>query len=174
MTYFDFIKESMNLLNDNGYTFIGQSVCFPGTGLYHTIKHIDNKNKVELPVFEDVQVGMSIGMALKGMKVCSIFPRMDFIILAVNQIVNHLDKMEIMSDGQFKPKIIIRTAIGSVKPLFPGYQHNQDHTEAFKSMCTNIDVVKLENKEMILPAYQAALNSEKSTILVELPDLYNS
>jgi pyruvate/2-oxoglutarate/acetoin dehydrogenase E1 component len=89
-------------------------------------------------------------------------------------MVNHLDKMEEMSSGQFKPKVIIRTAIGSVKPLFPGPQHCQDHTEAIKMMLKNIDVVKLNSAKDVFPAYKKALESDKSTLLVEIPDLYES
>ena len=79
-----------------------------------------------------------------------------------------------MSEGEFKPRVIIRTAIGSIKPLFPGAQHIQDHTDALRLMCKNIDVIKLENKEDIIPEYTKALKKDKSTILVELPDLYES
>ena len=49
-------------------------------------------------------------------------------ILAMNQLVNHLDKMQVMSEGLFKPKVIIRVAIGSKKPLNGGVQHTQNYT----------------------------------------------
>ena len=175
MKYKDELIRAMKMLGEQENTvFIGQSVKWKGTGLYWTVKDVPEEKKIELPVFEDVQMGMSIGMALEGLIPISIYPRWDFLILAANQLVNHLDKMEEMSDGQFKPKIIIRTAVGSVTPLFPGPQHSNDHTEAFKQMCKNVDIVKLEKKEDIMPAYEKALASERSTILVEVPDLYES
>ena len=37
-----------------------------------------------------------------------------------------------MSQGQFKTKVIIRTSIGSQRPLHPQHQHIGDFTEAFK------------------------------------------
>ena len=175
MTYQEEIIKAMHLLAEHPNTlFLGQSVKWPGTGLYHTIKDIPDNKKIELPVLEDIQMGISIGLSLEGFIPISIYPRWDFLILATNQLVNHLDKMEQMSDGQFKSKVIIRTAIGSIKPLFPGPQHMQDHTEAFKLMCKNINIVKLTSKEMIIPEYEKALYSDKSTILVEEPDLYNT
>jgi len=175
MKYKDEIIKAMNWLAEDSRTiFIGQSVKWKGTGLYWTVEQIPDEKKVELPVFEDIQMGMSIGMALNGLIPISIFPRMDFLVLAFNQLVNHLDKFEEMSDGQFKPKVIIRTAIGSVKPLFPGPQHTQDYEEALKLMCGNINIVKLSNKSMILKEYKKAFRSAKSTLLIEVPDLYES
>lgn len=176
MTYLDEIKKAMNWLSEQPDTYvIGQSVKWKGTGLYWTLKDTwPEERRIELPVFEDIQMGMTIGMALEGIVPVSIFPRIDFMILALNQLVNHLDKFPEMSDNQFRPKIIIRTAIGSVKPLFPGPQHNQDHTEAFKKMFSFVDIHKLMKKEDIMKAYQDAYNSDRSTILVEVPDLYNT
>jgi len=172
-TYKDKIIEAMKWLGEQENTiFLGQSVKWPGTGLYHTIKDIPDEKKIELPVAEDMQMGMSTGLALGGYTPISIYPRFDFLILACNQLVNHLDKMDEMSDGQFKPKVIIRTAVGSQKPLFPGPQHMQDHTIALDCMLENVNVIRLEKDVDILEAYQDAYNSEGSTILVEIPDYY--
>lgn len=174
MKYLDCIKQSMDLLYQNNYYFIGQSVLFPGTGLYHTIKHLPEDRKLELPIFEDIQAGISIGMSLENFKVCCIYPRFDFLVIALNEILTHLDRLEELSNGDFKPRVIIRTAIGSVKPLFPGVQHNSDYTAALKLMVTNIDVIKLVNPSDIFYSYQQALTSSRSTVLIEIPDLYES
>lgn len=175
MTYVEEISKAMKLLAEDERTVIlGQSVKWKGTGLFWTLEGtFPMERRIELPIFEDVQMGMSIGMALEGFIPVSLYPRLDFLILALNEMINHLDKMEAMSDGQFKPKVIIRSAIGSVKPLFPGYQHNQDHSEAIKKMCTNIDVVVLDKPSEIVPAYKKALQSERSTLLIEIPDKYH-
>ena len=173
MTYFDEIKRTMEILaKDDRVIFIGQSIAYTGTSMYGTVEHVPKEKKIELPVFEDVQMGISTGLALEGYIPISIYPRMDFLVLAFNQLITHLDKIEQMSDGQFKPKVIIRTAIGSVKPLFPGPQHCQDYTEQLKIMLKNINVVKLEKSTDILFQYTKALESEKSTILIEIPDKY--
>ena len=75
-----------------------------------------------------------------------------------------------MSSGRFKPKVIIRTAIGATRPLYPGAQHCQDHTIALQRLLTNIDVVALVHTEDIVPAYKHALESEKSSILIEIAE----
>lgn len=173
MKYKDCIIEAMKMLGEDKRTiFLGQSTKYKGTGLFWTLKKVPMEKRIELPIMEDVQLGISIGLSLEGYIPISIYPRMDFLILAVNELVNHLDKMEEMSDGQFTPKIIIRTAVGSIKPLFPGPQHQQDHTEALKKILTNVNVVKLEKAEDILNEYKKALESDKSTLLIEVPDKY--
>ena len=119
-------------------------------------------------------MGMSVGLCLQGYTPITIYPRMDFLLLATNQLVNHLDKMPIITFGEFVPKVIIRVAIGSSTPLFPGVQHCSDYTEGLKNMLTNVDVISLEKPSQILPSYQLAYSrtDKKSTILVERPDLF--
>ena len=122
MKYFDELKRTMEWLsNQQNTVFIGQAVEVPGTAMFNTLKDIDIKKRIEVPVFEDTQLGMSIGMSLTGKRVISIFPRWNFLLCATNQLVNHLDKLPIMSEGKITPSIIIRTAVGSERPLFPGH-----------------------------------------------------
>lgn len=174
LNYKDELQKATNLLGENGYVFFGQNMIFGGTSMYHMVKHLPETQRIELPVFEEVQMGMSLGMSLEGIKVCSIFPRFDFLICGINELVNHIDKVRLMSDGQFKTKgLIIRTAVGSTAPLMPGEQHCQDYTEALKLMCKDVKIVKLESAEQIVPAYKEAMESDVPTILVELPDKYN-
>lgn len=174
MTYLEEIKKSMKLLADNGYYIIGQNTRYGGTSMFHTLKDFPDEMKIELPVFEDIQAGIATGMTLEGLKVCSIYPRFDFFILAINQIINHLDKAKEMSDGQFNPNPIFRVCVGSVKPMMPGPQHSNNYTEAIKSMVTNIDVVELLKAEDVYPAYEKAVTSNRATILIEHSDLYNA
>ena len=174
MKYFDELKRSMEMLAEHPKTlFLGQAVKYAGTGMTNTLKDVSNEKKLELPVCEDLQMGMTNGIALAGKIPVSIFPRWNFLLLGTNQIVNHLDKFPMISD--FKTKAIIRTGVGSVRPLHPHHQHTGDYTEAFSSMCKNIEVIRLDEPEDIFPAYTKALLREdgKSTILVEWGDYYN-
>ena len=173
MNYRDEVVKAMDLLAREEKTiFLGQSIAYPGHVMYGTLENVPMSKRIELPVFEEVQMGMSIGLSLEGYIPISIFPRIDFLIIATNQLVNHLDKIEEMSHGQFKPKVIVRTMVGSIKPLYPGPQHCQDHTEALRCLLTNVDVVKLTESKDVVPAYRRALKSEKSSVLIEMADLY--
>jgi pyruvate/2-oxoglutarate/acetoin dehydrogenase E1 component len=111
-------------------------------------------------------------MAINGMIPVSVVPRWNFLLAATDQIVNHLDKMKLMSDGKCSPKVIIRVAVGSETPIDPQDQHRGNFSEAFRLMCKTIDVVELKTVEDIMPAYQKAYNRTDgiSTILVEFPD----
>jgi len=113
---------------------------------------------------------VSTGMAINGLVPVSVVPRWNFLLCATDQIVNHLDKMDSMSDGRCRPKVIIRVAKGSENPVDPQDQHKGNFSDAFRLMCKNIDIVELHEPEDILPAYQKAFSSTRSTILVEFPD----
>ena len=73
------------------------------------------------------------------------------------------------------PKIIIRTGIGSQRPLHPQFQHIGDFSEAIQKMCTTIDVIQLKEPDDIFPAYEKAFNRKdgRNTLVVEFGDYYN-
>lgn len=172
-TYLEQLTEAMTWLGEQPDTlFLGQQVLYPGNAIYTTLAGVPDAKKVELPVAEDMQLGMTIGLALDGYVPVSIFPRMDFLMLAMNQLANHLDKIRQMSHGEFNPKVIIRTAIGATTPLYPGPQHCSDYTEGLDAMLSNVSVVKMTDAADILPSYLGAYASQTSRILVEVADLY--
>ena len=176
MKYKDELIRAMEWLAEKKDTiFIGQSVKYSGNAIFNTLKTIADDKKIEVPVFEELQMGLSTGMALEGYVPITCFPRFDFLILACNQLVNHLDKIKIMSKGKMKPRVIIRTSIGSKKPLDGGVQHTQDHTNAFKNLLTDVHVVLLNEPEEILPTFKEAYTQEdsKSTLIIEWGDYYN-
>jgi pyruvate/2-oxoglutarate/acetoin dehydrogenase E1 component len=176
MAYFDELKRSMDFLATQAETiFIGQAVAVSGTAMSNTLRDVPKEKLLELPVAEEMQMGMTCGMSLAGMIPVSIFPRWNFLLLAVNQLVNHLDKIELMSEGKYRAKAIIRTGIGAERPLHPQHQHVGDYTEAFRLMCPRIHIVRLEEPDQVYPAYRQAFEREdgRSTILVEYGDYYN-
>jgi len=174
MTYKDELTKAMELLSlDERTIFLGQTVAYTGSAIHKTLESIPLERRIELPLIEDAQMGMSIGLALQGYIPISVFPRMDFLIVATNQLVNHLDKIAEMSNYQFNPKVIIRTAIGSTKPLYPGLQHCSDYSKALEIMLSKVKVVKLEKSSQIVPAYKTALEGKDSSLLIEVSDLYS-
>tara|TARA_E500000178_G_C16738899_1_gene625029 strand:+ start:357 stop:617 length:261 start_codon:yes stop_codon:yes gene_type:complete len=67
MKYIDHLVKSMEYLAEDKRTiFIGQSVTYSGNAIFNTLKTIPNKRKLETPVFEETQMGLSIGMAMEG------------------------------------------------------------------------------------------------------------
>ena len=176
MKYFEELKRSMEFLaQDSRAVFIGQAVEVAGTAMSNTLKDVSLAQRLELPVAEEMQMGMSLGMALQGLIPVSIYPRWNFLLLAINQLINHVDKIDAMSNGGYRPKLIIRTGIGSERPLHPQHQHVGDFTDEIQRMCTTLEVIRLEEPEEIFPAYEKALLREdrRNTILVEYGDYYN-
>jgi len=173
--YQEELTRAMTYLGQDYRTlFLGQAVAYPGTAMTGTLSEVPKNKLIEFPVAEEMQLGASIGLALGGYVPVTIYPRWNFLLLAVNQLVGHLDKLKAMSQGGYTPKVIIRTGIGSQRPLHPQHQHVGDYTDAFQLMLTNIEVIRLDEPEQIFPAYEKALTREdgKSTIIVEWGDYY--
>lgn len=150
--------------------FLGQNVAYDGNVMYKHFAGVPMEQRLELPVCEELQMGMSVGLALQGFLPISVYPRMDFIVLAMNQLVNHLDKLPIMSNGQYQPRVIIRTKVGSKHPLDAGPQHTQDHTEALRLMLTTVVVEKITEPNSIMPTYNRAVERPGSTLVIEALD----
>ncbi len=176
MKYFDELKRSMDFLAQDPQTvFMGQAVAVPGTAMSNTLKDVPRDKLIELPVAEEMQMGMTTGMALSGMVPVSIFPRWNFLLCAMSQLISHLDKIDVMSNGRYKAKAIVRTGIGAQRPMHPQHQHVGDFTDALRLMCNSIEVIRLDEPNHIFPAYERALlrDDGRSTIIVEYGDYYN-
>jgi len=174
--YFDELKRAMDYLGEQDNTvFLGQAVEYKGTAMTNTLKDINKEKLIEMPVCEEMQMGITNGLAISGKVPVSIYPRWNFVLLAVNQLINHLDRMPIFTHGEYIPKVIIRTGVGSERPLNPQAQHVGDFTEGFEKMFKNIEIIRLEEPEDIFPAYQKAYTRTdgKSTLLVEYGDFYS-
>jgi pyruvate/2-oxoglutarate/acetoin dehydrogenase E1 component len=172
-SYFDQLCMAMHELSEYSNTvFMGQGVGNPGTTMSDTFKYVPAKQLLEMPVAEDMQMGMAIGMALEGKLPVCVFPRWNFLICAANQLVNHLDRLPLYSG--YRPKVIIRTAVPSVYPFNPGPQHDDDFSRPFRDMLRTVRVIELHRADMIRPAYREAAESDKSTILVEYTDEYKN
>jgi pyruvate/2-oxoglutarate/acetoin dehydrogenase E1 component len=176
MKYFNELKKSMEYLSKKkNIIFIGQAVEVAGTAMSNTLLNVKKNKKIELPVAEEMQMGITTGLMMAGYIPVSIFPRWNFLLLAMNQLVNHLDKFNIMTDGKYNSKAIIRTSIGSKRPLHPQCQHVGDFTSEVKKMCPNVNIVRLDNPKKIFIEYKKAVDAKNniSTILVEYGDYYN-
>ena len=166
MKYFEELKKAMSLLAEHPKTFfIGQAVEYEGTGLFDTMAHLPAEKKLELPVAEYFQTGLANGMAIEGMIPVSTYPRWNFLLMGVDKFIE-------MSNGKLDPKVIIRVAVGSERPVDPQCQHKGNFSEAFRQMTKNIEVIELFEPEDIVPAYEKALNRTDgiNTILVEFGD----
>ena len=80
MKYFDELKRAMTWLGEQPDTFfLGQAVTYAGTAMTNTLTDIDKNKLLEMPVNEDMQMGISFGMSLNGRVPISIFPRWNIV-----------------------------------------------------------------------------------------------
>ena len=65
--YIQKIQETMLFLSKKKKAiFLGQSVKYPGSSIFESLKTVPKNKKIELPVFEDVQMGLTLGLALEN------------------------------------------------------------------------------------------------------------
>ena len=173
--YKDALTNSMTFLGQQNDTiFIGQQILWHGNPMSTTLGNVPKDKMIEVPVMEESQMGMSLGLAMAGSFVITFYPRWDFIICATNQLVNHVDKLNIMSRGTWDSNMIIRLGKGSDKPLDPGHQHRGNYLEEFKILCPHIHFHNLKGWENIEETYKNAYVNGGVNIIVEYPELYYS
>ena len=171
--YKDALRVAMeNFAQDPRARFIGYGVREPGRG-GGTFSGVPKEQCVETPVAENLMVGMAIGMALTGLKPLVYIERADFLLNALDAIVNHLNAMSTISRGEFTPTIILRVVVGnSQKPLFTGPTHTQDFSEALRHM-VKFPVMRLHTADEVVAGYASAITGLKfiSSALFEYKDL---
>lgn len=171
--YKDALSNAMSIISNKPKSiFIGQQILYSGNPMSTTLNGVSKDIMIEVPVMEESQMGMSLGLAMADNLVVTFYPRWDFLISATNQLVNHLDKITLMSDYKFNPHILIRLGKGSDKPLDPGHQHRGNYLEEFKSLCPNIKFYDLKTPNDIEISYEYATNNVGIHCLVEYPELY--
>ena len=174
MKYKDELIRSMKWLGEKDNTlFLGQATAFSGHAISGTLTEVPKDKLIELPVMEEVQMGICTGLSLEGYVPISIYPRFNFMMLAINQLVNHMDKMKEMSKGMLVPKVIVRVAVGAKKPIDGGSQHTQNFTESIKNMLIDTTLVELTEPEQIFDTFVDAYNRDGSTVVVEWGDFYS-
>ena len=105
--YKDALTNSMKFLGEQtNTTFIGQQVLWAGNPMSTTLGEVPKEKMIEVPVMEESQMGMSLGLSMANEFVITFYPRWDFIICAANQLINHVDKLELRSGGKWKKNIL--------------------------------------------------------------------
>ena len=152
--------------------FIGQTVSAGGSYLGATLSGVPESKRIEWPVAEEMQLGVSLGLGLQGFCVISVYPRMDFLLLAISQLVNHVDKIGVMSEGKMRPHLIIRTSIGPKKPLDGGPQHTGNYADAIRRMLTTVKVCEVRTPRLVTEIYRRAYEEKGTWLIVEDGGLY--
>ena len=93
--YFDELKSAMTwLANHEDTLFLGQAVSVPGTAMSTTLQTLAPEKLIELPVAEEMQMGISVGLAIDGFVPISIFPRWNFLLLGMKYWIGILKRRD--------------------------------------------------------------------------------
>jgi len=96
------------------------------------------KRVIDTPLAESGIIGVSIGMALYGLKPVPEIQFMDFVYPAFDQIQSELSKFRYRSGGQFTVPVVIRTPYGGG---IKGSHYHSQSTEAFYIHTPGLKVV---------------------------------
>jgi pyruvate dehydrogenase E1 component beta subunit len=121
------------------------------------------------PLSEDAMTGVAIGAAMAGMRPIHVHIRMDFLMLAMNQLVNIAAKSRYMYGGQVKVPLVVRSMIG--KSWGQGAQHSQGLHSMFMHV-PGLKVVAPSNAHDAKGCLIAAIRDDNPVIFVEHRLLY--
>jgi len=169
LSYKDAVCRAMDELGDLGAIFIGYNVA-KGDAM-GTLRGVSNEQKLETPVAENLMSGLAIGMSFEGLLPVLYFERHDFMLVAMDAIVNHIDKIERISHGEYKVPVIIRAVTADAGPFYSGITHSQDFTEVFKK-AVSFPIYDPKNGTEVLESFQKAISSGKPAMIIERKSLY--
>lgn len=169
VSYKDAMALAMQQLGAAGAVFIGYNTA-RGDAM-GTLKGIPKEQKLETPVAENLMSGLAIGMSFEGFLPVIYFERHDFMLVAMDAIGNHIDKIERISHGEFKVPLIIRAVAADGGPFYSGPTHSQDFTEVLKKL-VSFPVLEPKNGVEVLNAFQGAVESGRPAVIIERKSLY--
>lgn len=121
------------------------------------------------PLSEDAMAGAAVGMALAGLRPIHVHIRMDFVMLAMNQLVNMAAKTHYMFGGQESCPLVVRSIIG--KSWGQGAQHSQG-LYAFFMHVPGLKVVAPSTPYDAKGCLAAAVRDENPVMFIEHRILY--
>lgn len=175
ITYRDAVTIALReALEDERAFLMGQDIGGYGGAFAVTkglLSEYGPKRVRETPIAESVIVGAGIGAAMAGLRPIVEIMTINFTLLALDQIVNHMAKVRYMSGGQLKSPLIIRTVTGGGASV--GATHSQSLEGWFASV-PGLRVAVPATPYDALGLFRYCLQQEDPVIFVEHTLLYSS
>lgn len=152
---------------DPSVIFLAEGVADPSS-VYGTIaglsKHIGPERIIEMPVSENALTGVAIGAAMMGKRPVLSFHRVEFALLAMEQIVNNAAKAHYISRGRHRVPIVIRLVVGR------GWGQGPEHSQSLEAMFALVPGLKV-----LMPTYPrdakgmiiAAVEDDNPVVVIE-------
>ena len=123
----------------------------------------------DTPISESAIVGAAIGAALVGLRPVVEIMTINFLLLGIDQVVNHAAKLRYMSNGQMRVPLVIRTVTGGGAQL--GATHSQSLEGWFASV-PGLKVVTPSDPYDALGLLRTAVADDNPVIFAEHALLY--
>lgn len=175
LTFTQAVREATDqcMAADAGVYVMGLGVTDP-KGIFGTTLGLEEKygpeRVLDMPASENAMTGVAIGSALVGMRPIMAHQRVDFAILALDQIINNAAKWHYMFGGQCGVPIVIRLMIGR------GWGQGPQHSQSLQAIFAHIPGLKVvmpvtphDAKGLMI----AAVEDDNPVILLEHRWLHN-
>ena len=149
MTMSDAIAEatSMAMRRDPTIFVMGVGVDDP-SGLFGTTRQphdeFGDARVFDTPLSENCLTGMCVGAALTGSRPVLVHARVDFLLLTLDQLVNHAAKWSYMSGGALRVPLLVRAVVGR------GWGQAAQHSQSLQSVVAHVPGI-----EVIMPSTPA-------------------
>lgn len=128
------------------------------------VKKFGPARAFDVPISENMLTGAAIGAAMNGMRPILVHARMDFLMLTMDQLVNHAAKWRYMSGGKLATPIVVRVVVGK------GWGQAAQHSQNLHALLAHVPGINVAAPSC---AYDAkgllaeALSIDTPTIFVE-------
>lgn len=143
------IREGLEhaAVQDPSVIFLAEGVADPSS-VYGTLakigERIGHERMIEMPVAENALCGVAIGAAMMGKRPVISFHRVEFALLAMEQIINNAAKAHYVSNGRHKVPILLRLIVGR------GWGQGPEHSQSLETMFAAVPGLKV-----IMPLFPA-------------------
>lgn len=175
LSYAQAIREAhaQLLASDPRVFVIGQGLWSPwyaGTSLEDIDKEFGRDRILDSPVCENATTGAAVGAAIAGMRPIVFHPRMDFMLLAVDPIVNQAANWSYMFAGQVSVPVVIRCVVNR------GGEQAAQHSQALQAFFMHVPGIKVVMPSTPYDAkglLMAAVNDGNPVMYIDDRWLYN-
>jgi pyruvate dehydrogenase E1 component beta subunit len=174
-TYLEAIRAGLReeMSRDASVYLFGEDVALGGPfGVTQGLAERFGANRVvNTPISEGTVMGIAIGAATVGLRPVVEIMFIDFITLAMDQLVNHAAKLHYMSGGQLKVPLTVRVQCG-----ISGYMgaHHSQSLEAWLTHVPGLKVVMPSNPADAKGLLKAAIRDDNPVVFIEHRALYRN
>ena len=172
-SYLDAIRDGLHeeMRRDASVYLFGEDVALGGPfGVTKGLAEAFGDNRVvNTPISEGTVMGLAIGAATAGLRPVVEIMFIDFITLAMDQLVNHAAKLRYMSGGQLKVPLTVRVQCGISGNM--GAHHSQS-LESWLSHVPGLKVVMPSNPADAKGLLKAAIRDDDPVVFIEHRGLY--